>query len=97
VDLQLGGDLGAVDDEGFQELLLQLEQFPDGGVDDPDGTQQQWWGAAEFGLGLAGELVDGVDQLAVVRVWGSLGRCQTSPGASGCSPRTARPSPMSGR
>jgi hypothetical protein len=97
VDIQLGGDLGAVDDEGLLELILQLEQFPDGRVDDPETAQKECWGAAELGLGLAGELVDGVDQLRVVRVLGSLGRCQTSPGASGCSPSTARPSPMSGR
>ena len=32
----------------------------------------------------------------VVRVAGSLGRCHTSPGAAGCSPSTASPSPMSG-
>jgi hypothetical protein len=59
VDIELGRDLGAVDDEGFLELILQLDQFPDGGVDDPQGSQQQRWGAAELGAGLAGELVDG--------------------------------------
>jgi hypothetical protein len=34
VDIQLAGDLGAVEDEGLLELILQLEQFPNGGVDD---------------------------------------------------------------
>jgi hypothetical protein len=96
VDIQLGGDLGAVDDEGLLELILQLEQFPDGRVDDPETAQKEGWGAAKLGLGLASELVDGVDELAGGPVLESLGRCQTSPGASGCSPSGARPSPMSG-
>src|SRR5205809_7586180 len=39
VDLQLGGDLGAVDDEGFLELVPQLEQFPDRGVGDAQGSK----------------------------------------------------------
>jgi hypothetical protein len=59
VDRQLGGDLGAVDDEGFLELVLQLEQFPDRGVGDAQGSKQEYWGAAELGLGLAGQPVDG--------------------------------------
>jgi hypothetical protein len=54
VDIELGGDLGAVDDEGLVELILELEQSSNGGVDDTHGSQQQRWGAAEFGLGLAG-------------------------------------------
>src|SRR6185312_4729537 len=64
VDVQLGGDLGAVDDEGFLELVLQLEQFPDRGVGDAQGSQEECWGAAEFGFGLAGQPVDDLDQLA---------------------------------
>jgi hypothetical protein len=64
VDIQPGGDLGAVDDEGFLELVLQFEDLPDGGVDDHHGSQHQRWGAAELGLGLAGDAVDGVDELA---------------------------------
>src|SRR6266511_5350706 len=64
VGTQLGGDLAAVDDEGLLELVLQLDQFPHGGVDDPEGSQQQHWGATKLGAGLAGEPVDAVDQLA---------------------------------
>src|SRR6185437_10650613 len=64
VDFQLGGDLGAVDDEGFLELVLQLEQFPDRGVGDAQGSKQECWGAAELGLGLAGQPVDDLDELA---------------------------------
>jgi uncharacterized coiled-coil protein SlyX len=35
VDIQLAGDLGAVEDEGLLELILQLEQFPNGGLTTP--------------------------------------------------------------
>jgi hypothetical protein len=35
VDVELGGDLAAVDDEGLLELVLQFQEFPYGGVDDP--------------------------------------------------------------
>src|SRR5215216_5222787 len=38
VDVELGRDLGAVDDEGLLELILQLEQFPHGRVDDAKGS-----------------------------------------------------------
>jgi hypothetical protein len=96
VDLQLGRDLGAVDDERLLELILQLQQFPDGGVEDANGSQEQRRGAAELGAGLAGEAVDDLDELAGGSGVGVVGRCQISPGASGCSPRVARPSPMSG-
>src|SRR5690242_19714468 len=64
VDIQLGGDLGAVDDERFLELVLQLEQFPDRGVGDAQGSKQEYWGAAELGRGLAGQPVDDLGQLA---------------------------------
>src|SRR5215212_51761 len=58
VDGELASDLGAVDDEGLQELVLQLHQLPHGGVDDAQGSQEERWGTAELGLGLAGEPVD---------------------------------------
>jgi hypothetical protein len=78
VDVERGGDLVAVDDEGFLELILELGQLPHGGVDDAEGSQQQGWGAAEPGLGLAGLAVDAVDQLAGGPGVGSLGRAMYS-------------------
>ena len=56
MDLQLGGDLGAVDDEGFLELVLQLEQFPDRGVDD---AVDQPGGLAAATQGIQGGQADG--------------------------------------
>jgi hypothetical protein len=41
VDRQLVGDLGAVDDEGFLELVLQLKEFPDRGVGDAQGPKEE--------------------------------------------------------
>jgi len=75
VDRQLGGDLGAVDDEGFLELVLQLEQFPDRGAGDAQGSKQECRGAAELGRGLAGQPVDDLDQLAGGPGAGVVGVC----------------------
>jgi hypothetical protein len=62
--VEFAGDLGAVDDEGFLELILQLQQLPNGGIDDPDRPEQQRRDAAELGLRLAGLAVDDLDELA---------------------------------
>ena len=83
VHAELGGDLAAVDDERFLELVLHLEQFPHGGVGQRDDAQQQRRQLTEPAAGLAGEPVDDFDQLRVVRVSGSLGRCHTWPGGVG--------------
>ena len=41
LDAELVGDLAAVDDEGLLELVLHLEEFAHGGVDQAEGAQQQ--------------------------------------------------------
>ena len=97
VDRQLGGDLGAVDDEGFLEFVLQLEQFPDRGVGDAQGSKQEYWGAAELGPGLAGQPVDDLGQLAGGPGAGVVGEVPDLARGLGVLAEGGEASPMSGR
>jgi hypothetical protein len=64
VDAELGRDLSAVDDEGFRELVLHLDEFPQGRVGQAQDAQYQRGHGTEFAVGVAGVLVDRVDELA---------------------------------
>jgi hypothetical protein len=81
---------------GSWNSILQFEQLPDGWVGDPEGPQQQHWGAAELGLGLAGELVDGVDQLAGGPGVGVVGEVPDLARGVGVFAQHSEASPMSG-
>ena len=73
MDPKLGGDLGALHNERFRELVLHLEELADGGVEDSESAKDQRRERAHPGRGLTGVRVDDVDQLtggAGVRVVG---------------------------
>jgi hypothetical protein len=42
VDAEFGGDLAAVDDEGFVELVLHFQQFAQGAVGQCGEPEQEW-------------------------------------------------------
>lgn len=95
-DSEPGREFGAVDDEGLGELVLHLEELADGGVGQGEGAQQHGRDRAELGPVPSGELVDRLDEApggAGARV---VGQVPDLAGGVGFSPRTARPSPMSG-
>ena len=62
-DAEFACDLAAVHYERLLELVLHLQEFAHGRVDEGNGAQQRQWHGAEFGPALARVWVDDVDEL----------------------------------
>ena len=82
-DVEEVGDLGAVDDERFGELVLHLEQLPHGGVGHGDQAQEQRRQLTDPAGGRAGELVGEFAQLAGGAGVGVVGEVPHLPGGVG--------------
>ncbi|WP_079596297.1 hypothetical protein [Arthrobacter sp. P2b] len=75
------GDFAAVDDEGFFELVLHFEQFPNDLVGNGQGVQEERRDGADPGAWLSGLTVDGIDQFLGAAGLGVVGQV---PDFAGC-------------